>query len=242
MSLTLTQLLSEVHKAHAERDDFTEDERIIALNFAQMRLARVQDWNELWSIDTGIIGDASDPATDKFEDIPSNIRKIYSFRIVDTASKQNSRKLEFTPQRQWDEEVPETEAWATGTPSQYTMWRRSSSFVFEFFKIPDESYNYEIRSSKWPTDFASGSPNAVSELDHKDDMLISLANSWGFLKFREMEEANRWWRIYREMLTNAVGEDMSEHEKEIVPAIVRATRRGLPSVEGWKDPFNRSSN
>jgi hypothetical protein len=238
-SLTLTQLQTELNSAHASRTDFTEARRIVALNLAQTRIARLYDWNELQALDTGTIGDAASPATDKFEAVPSNIRRMYSFRIVDTASKSNSRKLTWVPQRQWDQNVPETEAWVTDTPVMYTIWKRTT-LQFEFWKIPDQSYNYEIRSAKWPTDFATASPNATSDLDNKDDMIIALAASWGFLTFREMDEADKWWKIYRNMANDALGQDIEEYEIDIRAPLEQAIRGRTPGPEPWLDPFNRT--
>lgn len=239
-TLTLSQLQTEVLAAHGNRGDYSEDRRIVALNIAQTRIARAYDWNELWAIDTGTIGDAADVTVDKFENTPTNIRRIYSFRIVDAASKQNSRKLRFVHQKHWDEEIPETEAWATETPSIYTIWKRSGNFVFELWQIPDTSYNYEIRSAKWPTNFVSTSPTATSDLDDKDDMIIALAASWLFLTGREMEEANRWWAVYKEMLNNAADQDIEQNEIDLKAPLEMALRGDLPGVEPWKDPFNRS--
>lgn len=241
MALTLTELLTEVSSAHGNRTDISEARQIVALNLSQIRIARMHDWNELWEVDSGTIGQAVPvPATDKFENTPANIRKIYSFRTVDTASKTKSKKLIWVPQRQWDEFVPESEAWSVNQPTNYTIWKRSGQFVFELWPIPDEEYNYEIRSNKWPTDFSAASPSASSELENKDDMLIALATSWLFLTVREMEEANRWWTVYKEMLSNATGQEMEEHEIDIRAPLEQSIRGSYPVVEPWKSPFNRT--
>lgn len=239
--LSYTQLDSELHAIHGNRDDFSQDERVIALNLAQTRIARIHDWNELWAVDTGTIGDAGDAATDKFENIPSGIRRIYSFRIVNTSDRSKSAKLRWVPQRQWDQNIPESQAWDTGQPSLYTIWKRADNFVFEFFLIPDTSYNYEVRSAKWPTNFTTSSGATASTLDRKDDMILALAASWGFLRKREMEEANRWWGIYREMANNATDQEIEEFEID-VRAPLEMARRGqdAPTVQPWADPFNRS--
>jgi len=234
--LTLTQLDTELKAAHGDRDDIDQDRRIVALNLAQIRIARIYDWNELQDIDTGVIGDAGDPATDKFEAIPARIRKIYSFKIVDTASLTNSRKLRWIPQRQWDETIPETQAWDTYIPEIYTIWKDR----FEFWKIPDTSYNYEVRSAKWPLEFSSSDLDAVSGLDRKDDMIVALAASWLFLTNREMDEANNWWKVYQEMANNAVGEDIEEREIDIRAPLEQALRSGTATAVPWNDPFNRT--
>ena len=239
MALTLTSILAEIEAAHGNRGDVTEARRIIALNLAQIRIARIHDWNELNEVDTGSIGTAGVPATDKFEAIPSNIRRIYSFRTVDPADQGNSNKLTWVPQRQWDTFVPESEAWTVDQPTHYTIWKRSGTFNFELWKIPDTTYNYEIRSNKWPIDFTAGS-DVASELENKDDMIIALATSWLFLTAREMEEANRWWAIYKEMANNATGQEIEEHEIDIRAPLEQAMRGSTPTTEPWTDPFNRT--
>lgn len=240
-TLTQSELDSELLAAHGNRDDFTEARRLIALNLAQVRIARIYDWNELQSVDTGTIGSAGVKSTDKFELTPTNIRRIYSFRIVDTASKTNSRKLRWVPQRQWDQNVPESEAWDTDTPTIYTIWKRSGAFNFEFWRIPDQEYDYEIRSVKWPTDFVSGG-GAVSDLDNKDDMIVALAASWLFLTAREMEQANTWWQVYKNMANDATNQDIEEHEVDIRAPLEMRIRGGSPyeGSDPWRDPFNRS--
>jgi len=239
-TLTFTELDTELQAAHGNRDDISQARRVVALNLAQTRIARIYDWNELQSIATGQIGDNADPALDKFEATPSNIRRIHSFKIVDTASKTNSRKLQWVPQRQWDESVPETEAWSVDIPVQYTIWKRGGAFNFEFWKIPDQSYNYEIRYAVWPTDLSSISPSATSDLDKKDDMIVALAASWLFLTNREVEEANRWWAVYRQMADNATNQDIEEHEIDIHAPLERAIRGRHPTADPWLDPFNRT--
>jgi len=234
-TLTLTQMQSEVQASHSSRTDFDEVRRLVALNISQTRIARLFDWNELQALDTGTIGDASDPAIDKYEAIPTNIRKIYSFKISDPTSRINSRKLGFVQQRLWDMELPETEAWDTYIPTKYTIWNKQ----FEFFKIPDKSYTYEIRSSKWPTDLNIATPSQTSDLDHKDDMIIALAVSWGFLTFREMEEANRWFAVFKNMFSSATNQDMTEYETDIKPGIEHFFNAEI-SGSPWADPFKRT--
>lgn len=229
-SLTLAEMQTEMLSAFGNRDDISEDRRIVFLNIAQMRIARLYDWNELQNSVSGTIGDAGDVTIDKFEAVPTNLRKIYSFRITDPASRTDSRKLRYTPQTQWDMQFPETEVDTAETPQFYTIWNNQ----FEFWRIPEKVYNYELRVLNWPTDMNKATPTQTSDLDHKDDMIISLAVSWGFLTLREMEDANRWWAIYRDMANNAVGQDVEEHEIDVRPTLSRSSLvRGDP----WAEPF-----
>lgn len=234
--LTYTQLDSELVAAHGNRDDISAARRLIAINLAQVRIARIYDWNELQEIVTGTIGNNSDPALDKFAAVPDNLRKIYSFKVVDTSSTYISRKLKWIPQRQWDQNIPETEAWTTDIPVIYTIWANR----FEFWKIPSSQLNYEIRASFWPSEFSLSYPDATSDLEQKDDMIIALACSWLHLTNRETEEANNWWKIYREMADAATGQEIEEREIDITAPLERSIRGDSPTAEPWRNPFNRS--
>ena len=234
-TLTQAQLLTEVGAAFADRDDITTARQIIALNLSQKRIARAHDWNELQALKAGAIAFVGTPATDKLWAIPiavATLHRIHSFKIVDSASKANSRKLKWIPQRQWDQSIPETEAWDVDTPTFYTIWREK----IEFFKIPDKAYNYEIRHSIWPTAFTVDGTAALSTLDDKDDAIMAWAISWLFATLREMEEANRWFAIGRDFVQTSIGQELEEYESEIRPPF----ESGFPSSASppyYSDPF-----
>lgn len=229
-TLTLTELKAELDVFMGDRDD-TDSRLVNALNIAQIRIARVRDWTELQATDSGTLSYTGVVATDKIMAVPTGLKDLYSFRIDDPDSRSNSRKLQYCPFRQWDRAIPAPEALSTDVPTLFTLWNEN----FELYKIPDQSgYPYEIRYSKWPTDFADASPSATSDLNKKDDMIITLAASWLYMSFREMEEANRLWSIYRNMANDAADEDVESVDLDIKPHFEKTISI---QTDYWKDPF-----
>ena len=234
MALTQAQLLTEINSALGNRDDYPSDRQIVALNMAQMRVARAFDWHEMQQyIDFTLPYTGTD--TDRFYTVPSNLRKIYSFRIVDPVDVSKARRLRFVPQFQWDDGIPDSRDYERDTPEIYTIWGTQ----FEFFRIPDQAYNTELRVAKWPTDFTEAATTQTSDLLNKDDMIICLSVSWAFLTLREEDSANYWFGIYKDMLVDATNENVEEHELELKPRFENA-RGGVVTVDPWRDPFNRS--
>jgi len=230
--LTQDEIKTEVRSALGNRTEL--DARLSTiLNITQIRLARLYDWNELQSITSGSLSFTGTVSVDKFLTLPSGISKIYSFRILSSGSTIAPRKLAFVPQKRWDTEIPDAEYYTTGKPSIYTVWGTQA----ELWHIPGEAYSYELRTSLWPTAFDSATGSQKSDLDHKDDLIIMLGTSWAFATLREMDEADKWFGIFKNAAKNALGQDITEYERDIRP---RSQETGsLPAVNPWQDPFFR---
>jgi len=226
-TLTRSELVTEVSAFFADRDDISTARYITWLNIAQQRIARVHNFEELEGLNTSLSTSyTGTPADDKFVTLPSTVRKIHDIRLIDGSE---SRKLQGFLYKEFDKRIPYPEKYATGKPSIYTKWAGK----LELWKIPDAAYDLDIRITAWPTAF-NASSDVASDLDEKDDALIMLAVSWGYLSLRNMEDANKFWAIYKNMLNDIVGEDIEQPSIELVGDTM--DEAGIPS-QYWKDPF-----
>ena len=226
-TLTQTELQDEVRSALGGRTDL--DSRMTrGLNLSQMRIARLSRWEELEAIYTGSTAYTGTPADDKFLALPTNLRDVYSVRLIDGT---NSRKLTRLTNRIWDRRIPAPEALATGRPRYYTLHRN----VMEFWKVPDAAYSVTIRAVEWPTAFTTSDLSAVSDLDQKDDMIIALTTSWFYMTLGNEEMANKWWRIYRNMAIAAGAEESEKPDLDVLPN-AGVSSGGTPG-DYYADPF-----
>ena len=222
-TLTRSELVTEVHSFFANRTDVDSDRIITWLNLAQTRIARLKVWEELKELDTSLQTSASN----KFLAEPSGIRTIFSLRLIDGA---HSRKLIGKPADTFDSFIPNPARYAEGRPSIYTRWNGN----FEFWKIPDDTYDLELRYSKWATAFNS-SDDVVSDLNEKDDALIMLTVSWGHHSLRNNKDAGKYWGIYKDMINDAAKEDVENPDLPVMPEGVK------PNIklggDYWNNPF-----
>jgi len=222
-TLTKSELISEISAFFGDRSDIIDSRIIRWLNLAQMRIGRLRDWQELEVLSNAASGTTAD---DKFVVAPTNIRKIYSLRLIDGT---HSRKLIRKPLRHFDTTIPYPERYATGRPEFYIYWGGR----FELYKIPDAAYDLKLRYIKWPTDFAT-STDVVSDLSQKDDAIIMLTVSWGMLSLRNNQDANYYWSIYRSMINEAAGEEVEGPDVDRTPDTNRPT---TGAGEYYKNPF-----
>ena len=229
-TLTLDEIKTEMRSSMGGRTDLNSRLTVV-INLAQMRIARKHRWEELEALFTNTTGFTSTPASDKYLTLPSNVRDIYSVRLIDSS---NSRKLIRVPNRSWDRKIPEPEYYSTGRPTLYTLRRN----IMEFWKVPDAAYNLEAFGVTWPTAFTDASPTLKSDLDQKDDMIITLAMSWIFMTLRNKDEATKWWGIYANMMKDAVGEEIEKPDLDF--PVGGKIGAGALGSEYYKDPFMRS--
>jgi len=227
-TLTESELKDEVKRALGNRDDM--DSRLVRfLNLAQTKMARTHEFEELQTVTDASLGYTGTAADDKFLDVATTIKTIYSFRIFDSAM---SRKLEYIPSRQWDKRIPLPEYYATGWPSHYTKWRHK----LEFWRVPKQAFNYEMRHSVWPTAFSDSLPSATSDFLNKDDIIIYLAVSWAYASSGKTQKATEFWQFYRTAMNSAIGDDIVSPDMTIAPNV----GGGIDGVElgkYWADPF-----
>ncbi len=231
--LTATQLISEVTRHFAGRDDLTNADYVIALNLNQTRMARAHDFEELEFTETKTFAITATPANDKriaFSSLTnSNPREIYSFRVITADGR--SRKLRQLMPRAFDAEIPEPEFHARGVPSIYTRW----ADAFEVWQVPDETHSFTLRGSKWPTDFSTSDLNAKSDLDKKDDLLIFLTVSYLFGSLGEYERANRFFGIFAAVYKEAELENQLRPDLDLVS---RSTSGESAEIgKPWLNPF-----
>lgn len=224
-TLTNTEMQDEIRSSLGNRTDL--DARLERfLNLAQMRIARKHKWEELKNLLTTATGFTSTPADDKFLVIPTGTRTIYSIVLIDG---ENSRKLIGYTEKEFEKTIPYPERYDTDRPSIFTRWGSS----VEFWRVPDAVYVLEIRRSVWPTVFSTGSQ--TSDLDRKDDMIIMLALAWANASLSKRETATYYWRIYSNMINDAIGEERENPDIDITNQAVN--RDFLNTGEYWKNPF-----
>ncbi len=229
-TLTLDEMKTELRSSLGGRTDLNARLTTV-INLAQMRIARKYRWEELEALFTNTTAFTSTPASDKFLALPLNVRDIYSVRLIDGA---NSQKLTRVPNRSWDKRIPEPEYHSTGRPSLYTLRRN----IMEFWRVPDKAYDLVAFGIIWPTAFTDASPSAVSTLDQKDDMLITLSMSWIRMSLSEIDAAARWWTIYADMINDSVNEEVEKPDLDF-PVGLKADDGAL-SGNYYQDPFVKS--
>lgn len=228
-TLTYTQLTTEVLANLGNRTLFDSARLLNLMNIMQQRLARKPKWKELKSTVESTFVITASATIDKFLTVPANTRDILTFRVITTDG--DSRKLRRRTTRQFDNLIPEPEYYARGTPEMYTEFDDK----LEFWRVPDEAETYLIRRTTWPTPF-TGLGTQTSDFTHKDDLLIALASSWALHSIGRLEDAARWFTVFKDMFMNAKLENDDEPDEEMVS--------GSQVVSGvdssyWLDPFHR---
>ena len=227
-TLTNTELQDEIRYNLGNRTDLdTRLQRF--LNLAQIRVARLHDFDELKALMTNTTNYVDD-STDKFLVVPTRLRKVFSLRLIDGS---NSRKLDMVTPRMWDRVIPKPDYYSRGRPSKFVRWGDN----LEFWRVPDAEYDLELRCTLWPTPFSTGSQ--TSDLDQKDDALIALGTSLAFTSLRRMDKANEHWAIFRSIMKESTGEDVIDPDLEITPG-PGSTSSDVGLSKGYDDPFVRS--
>lgn len=230
--LTLDEIKGEIRSAIANRTDL--DARLLRIiNLSQERIARVHRWEELEQLLQRTTDITTDADIDRLVPIPKNTRDIYSLLLIDTQNKERSRKLTRRHFRSIDRNVPAPDYYTRRIPTSYVLWRET----LELFPVPDKVYTLRARAILWPTAF-TGDAQQVSDLDHKDDMIISLSISWCFQTLKMKEEAQQWWAIYKGAINDAAGEEVEVPDMDHLPNA--GLQNSSSSVEYYKDPFSRS--
>ena len=209
-TLTASQLEAEV-RVHLGRRESEDTRLIIALNLAQMRIARMHRWEELESLTSDTLPQTGNITDDSFLDLSSlNIRDVYSIRITDGS---RSKKLTRLSVQHFDAKVPDVSIYSAGMPNIYTIYNLVS---LQMYPSPDAAYNYSIRYLAWPIPLVSGGA-VPSELDQKDDMLITLASSYVYHSLGKDDKAKQFFGMYAAMLNEAAQEELEKPGMAILP-------------------------
>lgn len=230
-TLTLTELKVEVLAGLGNRNDMaTRLTRF--LNLAQARIARMKDFEEMERVSTPTLPFTNTTA-DKYYTL-QDLREMYSFRINQDGFE---RKLEYLTRRIFDKQIPAPELQARGTPSVYTIWNRK----LEIFKLPDQPYTTEMRWTAWPTTLSDSDPNAVCDLDRKDDAIIEMAICYALWSLGKEDEAKRHEVRALQLVGEGAAEDDVRPDTEI--SIDRTPYGTSTTVDKpWADPFVSSLN
>jgi hypothetical protein len=225
--LTLAELKTEVRAALGGRHDL--DSRLTSIvNLAQMRLARIHDFDEMEILSTTTVNNTAND-NDRFLVLPDK-REVYSIVLLDGA---NSRKLvQRTPQF-WDRYISKPEYWSRFIPSDYMIWNNT----IEAYPLPDKTYTIRIRWTKWPT--ALSADTDVSEFLNKDDVLIELAVSYALRSLGKEDDADKHERAAMRMLGEAANMDDSKPDMQITPALSDSQVISGNPLEYWRDPFRK---
>lgn len=230
-TLTLSQLKDQVRFHMGNRTDL-DSHLTNVLNICQDRIARSHDWEELQFSETYAHSAWSGtPADDQYllfsNFTNSNPKELYSVVVYDGDS---SHTLEWLPPRRFSKMFSKPDETTTHRPAFYTRWNDR----LELFRIPDQQYSYRLRGIKWPTTLSADGD--TTDLDHKDDMLITLTVSYLFNAIGETDRGARFYAIFSGMWDEAMREEDTEPDADIKP--LHANRPSAdPTGDYWLNPF-----
>ncbi len=237
-TLTHEQLRDEVREHMGNRTDITDAKLTTALNLSQVRMARMHDFRELQTTETGTLTFADVPATDKFVNFSTilssgTIDDVISFILHDGTTTSRSRKLERWTPRQLDQLVPNSALASVSTflPEYYIMWNDK----FELYRIPDQAYSYIVRLIVRP--IALTTDSQTSDFEDSDDLLIFLATSYYFNKLGEHDRANQFFVVFGDEFKKRKDDDLDNPDKNIKP---RHVDLDVGVIDYWNNPFIRS--
>jgi hypothetical protein len=108
--------------------------------------------------------------------------------------------------------------------------------------MPDDTYDLSRRFSSWATSFDDGVLGATSSFDHKDDVLVELAIAQFYWSLGKEDEATKHEGRAGRLLGEALEEDMSNPDTDIVPhTLDQAARSVNTGGPYWTDPFVKSA-
>lgn len=236
--LDLSALREEVKAAHANRSDITDARYDRAINLSQRRIARIHKWSDLyWEYEIDIPHTGA-PRDDRFVEINSQIHKILSLIRIDLTSNETDPMEKITTSQMADL-VEHRGLDNTGEPFYYAVLGNSpdntgaAKKFIEIFRPPDQAYKGLLRVFRYPTKLVNDTD--VSDFHSLDDAIIALSASWLYATLREMDSANKWFRIFRNEIETAVDDDNSPGRME-----VSGEGQVVSPPEYWKDPFIHS--
>jgi hypothetical protein len=241
--LTFAAIKTEISHHFANRADI-EDRLNTVIDLAQMRVARLHDWDQLKFLVQGTLSSTGTALADKVYDLSSDlpagyrIKNLYSVRVI--SSDGRSRKLTGKTHSEFDALVPEPEWYARRMPE---MFVRSSSIqgstqitqALELWPVPDEDYAINLRIQIWPRSVTDEVlvDGDYSDLD-VDDAIISLATSYLYNSLGREDKAKHHFGIYTAIVRDALRLDESDFDSVIAGVKVDGTTVGN---QYWLDPF-----
>ena len=242
-------LVSEVKTNLGNRTDKTTANILEWLNLAQVRLARVRNWSELFETASVFITPLTSgtaykttnqkPGTGSETITYANggLKAMESIRVSFGGSDANgpfdrSYMLSYLGRRQFRRLLPNPE-------SSHAMQGYPSVFTEEdeqlyLYKIPNKAYLLEIGYFSWPTDLTDST--TASNFDGKDDILINLASSIGFHSLGMRDQGGQYYAIANALIADAEAEDGATPSHVITGKGTSSTSGNLTG-EPWNDPF-----
>jgi len=221
--MRLKELKRELKMALGNREDL--DSRLTQyINLAQTRLARSYDFSEMMRDWLTTLSLTQDKDTDRRIKVPQDLKHIQSVFVLDGASSLN---LEYISPRKWDFAIALHEQLLTGKPANYTMLGKE----ILLWRVPETNYDVKVRYSAWPKELVR--EDDETDFDHKDDLILLLAQIWAFQSLGETERANHAFSIFRGLLEDAIRTDESFSDQKI------SIDGGFTPASGkyWADPF-----
>jgi hypothetical protein len=228
--LTLMELIGEVQGGLLNRTDLANDRVVRAINFAQTRISRGHDFKEMKGFYNVSTQFTSNPFNDKFVPLAAFIKHVHTVVLKDGT---NSRKLVEKPWRQFDRTWPMPEALGRSRSQVYSRWGQN----LVLYPVPDGVYALFMRVTQFPRPFnLITAPNAVSDFESKDDLIIAEACAYLWKSFGRPDKANDFLQESVMHFQAAVKQDSDIPDMEIGLDI---STENLGQY--WADPFVRIS-
>lgn len=227
--ITLVDMRDEVKRHFRNRTDILDSRLNRIINIIQRRITRVMNWHEIKDIDYNNTSFTGDITLDKILDLPTNLKSIITLRLIDGT---DSVKLTSKTIDLWDKLIPDPGRYRTDRPQFYVRWGN----LIELWPVPNAVYTIDLRYTFWPADLSADAD--LSQLKHKDDLLIIGACNWIANSLGRMEDAVRFWRVYVKLLEDAVSEENDNPDKVLVPEYTTTKKLGAGTMnQYWLDPF-----
>jgi hypothetical protein len=236
-TLTLSQLVGEVQSGLGNRTDSAAGTTAVvqALNLAQQRVERRWPWRDLQRQLVAPMTYTGNPAIDKYMTLPTRVKTIHSFVLLDTtaglSSMGQSQKVIQKPWRWFDDHYPSPEWLTPGWPQVYAYW---GQFIV-MAPPPQAKYTAAIRVIVRPTPFSSTNLNATSDYESKDDILINWALGYKWRAYGRLDRA-----VYHENLVDHLIEEAIDLDDRRPDLEVSKDLGQLPAVVNvpyWQNPF-----
>ncbi len=216
--LTNTELQDQVREGLGNR---TEKDALIVrgLNVAETVIARKKDFPELRQdpVDSVTVASNNSYALSTLlvaggHETYNRVRQIYSLAVIDGTS---YYPLDAIEPREWEKKVPSHAS--TDRESRPNSYTRYTDTKLYFWPTPDSAYVIRFSYSLWPTtiqhtagvitvggvDNTPGEADAVSELEDKDDLIISYATMWCYSMLGNTKKAGHFFGMYQSQLPEA---------------------------------------
>lgn len=228
----ITDIVGKSENATAISGAQLKDRVVISLNFAQKRIARAWNFDELNETDTA---QATVDGTKEYDIVSTwgltDYKDINDILLVDG---ENSIKIDRWTYRKFDKYYPRPENFSEDRPRIYTIYKRKVIF----FKVPDDAYTLHIRYSRWATDLADD--GTASEFLNKDQLLVTAGVMETYMNLQEYADAKIWFSRFAGQMEGAIG---VENPIDWAPQGEQYSTPSFPqSGSPWTDPFGSSDD